>query len=146
MKRHPRWHPQRYIVRYAANFGRRGVCLALLGAMWLLVGLSCVVIPPSDDYWLLSGPGWPRALGWLITGALAIVYSRRPQGDDALGFVALYVMAAFRIAAYGLAFIQWVATGGEQGNPRGIVGATTWIAVLMLVVVVAGWREPEEKR
>lgn len=138
----PRWHPRRYVVHAETVLGRRGTVLALLGGLWLLVGASCLAIPPSGDYWLLSGPGWPRAIGWIITGAVAIWYANRPQGQDAIGFLALYLMAAFRVAAYGLSFIMWVAPGGYPGTARGLVGATTWIAVILLIVVVAGWREP----
>lgn len=142
----PRWDPHRYLVHAEVSLGRRGSVLALLGGLWLLVGVSCVVVPPSGDYWLLSGDGWPRAIGWFVTGAVAIYYARKEQGKDALGFLALYLMAAFRIAAYGLAFILWVTPGGNPGTPRGLVGATTWVAVVLLIVIVAGWREPSHEK
>lgn len=130
-------------VKWVGRNGRRGSVLTLLGVVWVLTGVSTLFAPPSPEYWLLSGGSELRALGWILTGCVAIFYAHRAQGDDAWGYFALYIGPCFRIAAYGLGFFQWAA-GSDYGTPRGIFGVLSWAAIVALLVIVAGW--PEDSR
>lgn len=144
MSPHRRYHPldPRYHYRRATvRLGRRGTVLAVLGLVWVMQGVTVLVAPESPTYYLISHFTLARALGWIVTGVVAILYAARPQGDDAPGFLSLYVMAAYRIVAYGAGFILWALPGGTEGNPRGIIGAFSWGVILLSILVMAGWYE-----
>lgn len=135
--------PRRHYIRATSELGRRGTILVLLGVVWIFQGVAIVLTTTPSTYELLSGYDEIRAAAWFLTGTLAIVFSRVPQGFDAVGFVSLYIMAAYRIFAYTFSFALW-ALPSEGGNPRGIIGTLSWTTILIMFVVVAGWRENED--
>lgn len=137
--------PRHHYIRARAHLGRRGFFLVLLGIIWIAQGVAAITAPGSTSYLLLAH-GWGlRAAVWIITGAVAIWYSTRPQGEDALGFLALYLMAAYRAVAYGVGFLMWALPNGQDGDPRGVIGLLSWGVVIVAILIVAGWREsPEE--
>ena len=145
-RRYRIWDPRRHYVRATNYLGRRGVVLALLGVIWIFQGATVLLTPPAPDYYLLSNFELARAVGWIVTGGIAIAYATRPQGDDAPGFLSLYVMAAFQAGAYAAGFVAWITPGGADGNPRGIVGVFSWLVILLAIVVMAGWHEPARQR
>ena len=125
-----------------ARLGRRGACLTLLGIIWVCVGVTTALSEGPDGYLMLNGWEHLRGALWIVTGAIAMIYAWKPQGRDAVGFVALYIMAGYRFVAYMVGFAQWLGSDhGEQGSPRGAVAAFTWVIILVLIVTVAGWRE-----
>ena len=143
-RHYSRTDPRRYGTWLRVRLGRRGSFLALLGVVWVLQGVAALTAPESSSYILLAaGEEW-RGVAWITTGALAIAYAGRPQGEDAPGFLALYVMAAYRVAAYGLGLLLWLIPGGEPGNARGSIGVLAWAVVIIAILIVAGWRENEE--
>lgn len=135
--------PRRQIVHATHKLGRRGTFLACLGVMWVLQGVSVILAPDSPTYLLLSAGGEWRAVAWIATGVVAIMAATLRQGDDAVGFLALYIMAAYRMLAYGLSAIMWAA-GHDSGQGRGIVGMLSWGIVIVAILVTAGWPEPRE--
>lgn len=137
--------PRRHITHLRLILGRRGAALAFLGVLWICTGLSTWLVPPSSSYLLLSDGEILRGGAWVATGIVALLHAPRRQGHDALGFLALYLMPAYRVIAYGLGFLDWVAHGvGGPGDPRGLVGVLAWLVVLVFVVLVAGWPEPHD--
>lgn len=142
-RRYSKVNPARYYTHLMLALGRRGTVLFFLGVTWVFFGISTYLNEPSQSYVLLSGNEFLRATVWVITGLIAILYARRPQGFDVWGFVSLYVMAAFQIIAYGRGFLLWTVPGGGDGNPRGIAGVLAWSSILILLIAVAGWKENE---
>jgi len=138
--------PRHHYLRATTQLGRRGTVLALLGIVWIAQGLTVLLAPSSPTYYLLANFELARAIGWIVTGVVAVAYAARLQGDDAPGFLALYVMAAFRVVAYSTEFVAWMIPGGAVGNPRGIVGVFSWLVILLAIVVMAGWHEPARRR
>lgn len=134
--------PRRHIVHLTTTLGRRGTALLIFGTIWVCTGISVLLAPPSGTYTLLALATAPRAIAWIATGVIAIMSAGRPQGHDAIGFLALYLMAAYRTIAYLAAAVIWLLPGGNEGNARGIVGALAWATVVLFVVLVAGWHEP----
>ncbi|MEO5745787.1 MAG: hypothetical protein ABIQ53_14520, partial [Terracoccus sp.] len=106
-------------------------------------GVSALITPPSPTYFLLAHWAGARACVWIVTGLIAIAYARRRQGADAPGFLALYLMAAYRVAAYSLGFIHWLLPG-DGGDARGIVGVFAWTTVVILIIAISGWAEPND--
>lgn len=133
--------PRRYYVHVRTFLGRRGTFLALLGAVWVAQGVAAIATPGSSSYMLLNNGGEWRAMAWVATGAIAIIYATRSQGEDAPGFLALYLMAAYRAVAYGLGLFLWALPGGQEGDPRGAIGLLSWLVVIVAILVVAGWEE-----
>lgn len=151
-RRYRRRDPRRYWILarlharvVCARLGRRGLVLTMLGAIWVLVGLSTLTTPARPEYTLLELFAVPRGAAWVVTGIVAMVYAWRPQGEDRRGFLALYVMAAYRCAAYLLGWVAWVVDGvsmpGGPGEQNGVFGALAWAAVVTLIVIISGWSE-----
>ena len=139
--------PRRYVMHYLTKFGRRGAILTLIGVVWIGMGVSILITPPSEIYYLISIGSWPRALVWILTGCVALWYARKPQGEDALGFLALYLMPAYRVVAYVVGMINYLIEPdlGTGGSARAIVQVLTWLTIMVLVSVIAGWSEPEPR-
>lgn len=132
---------RQYLRHPPACIGRRGAILILLGIIWITVGLDVVIVDSDDSpYLLLSQWAQIRSTVWIITGCVAIAYAPRRQGSDVIGWVALSIMAGYRLIAYGVGLITW-ALGGEHGEPRGVIGMVTWAAAVIGIATLAGWRE-----
>lgn len=146
-RRYLRVDPRRYMFHYLTKFGRRGAVLTILGIMWIATGIGIMITPPSEVYFLLSGWKWLRGLVWIGTGLLALWFARKPQGEDALGFGALYLAPAFRVVAYGTGGINYLIEPefGAGGSARAIVQVFTWTTIIIVIAVMAGWSEPEPR-
>lgn len=142
-RRYRRWDARRYAVQLRCRLGRRGTVLACLGFLWVCTGIATLTTPGSADYPLLTAQGPAeliRGAVWIITGCIAIVCAGRRQGDDWPGWVALYGMVAYRIAAYLHGYVLYLM--GEGGTSRGIIGVLAWAVALVPIAVCAGWEEP----
>lgn len=139
-----RINPKRYLVHAINILGRRGIILILLGIVWISQGVSIIILPTPSPYLLLDLWDPFRAIGWVVTGGVAIAFARTKQGFDAFGFLALYVMGAYRILAYLYNFALWTV-GNPEGNSRGIIGVFSWLTIIILIMVIAGWREEEKE-
>lgn len=128
--------PRRGVTHLSAVIGRRGTALVLIGSMWIGIGLSTLALDNIDRLTLTVG------IAWIVTGTVAIMSARNRQGHDALGFLALYVMAAFRALTHLSDVVLWIVPDGRPGELRGVVGVLVWVAVIALIVLVAGWKEP----
>lgn len=129
------------------RIGRRGQVLTGLGLTWVLSGITVFATPGSKSYLLLSIWQTPRAILWIGTGLVAIIFAGRPQGDDTPGWLALYFMAGYRVLAYAHGFIDWLVSPHVpglpgDGDPRGIVGVIAWGVIAWLIYKIAGWPEP----
>lgn len=131
----------RHARRYLRRLGRRGVILATLGVLWIVTGAVTLIAPdPSAYYPLLSVWHVPRAVAWVVTGAVAIWAAHQPQGRDAYGWVGLYLMAAYRVLAYGHVLLL-MAFDQTDATLRATFSLAAWLALLVVIRVCSGWRE-----
>lgn len=147
-RRFHRADPRRHALHYLTSVGRRGAVLTILGALWTFMGLSVILTPPSEVYSMLGGLEHLRGAGWITTGAIALWHARKPQGEDAPGYAALYLMPAYRIVAYLVGTWEYIAGPniGLGGSARGVVNVVIFAAILFLIAIVAGWAEPTPDR
>ena len=121
------------LLAAATRLGRRGAVLTILGGIWALIGLNVLAISYDPAPALLAiAPGVRGGL-WVGTGVAAMLWAWRPQGQDAPGFLALYVMVAYRCVAY----IVDISTG----RTTAAVGLLAWLGIAALILIVSGWRE-----
>lgn len=145
-RRFKRYDPRFYYNLLKFKIGRRGSVLFFLGLIWVFQGLNLVLQVEPSSYYILNHFNNFRAIIWMVTGLCAIYYSQKPQGHDIFGYIALYIMAAYRVIGYGYDFVLWMVPGGIDGNPRGIVGVFSWATVIILLVVISGWVEDSQKQ
>lgn len=119
------------------HLGRRGAVLSILGVMWVLVGVNILAVDYRPALALSGSPIAQSAL-WIGTGFVACAFAWRPQGQDAAGFLALYVMVGYRCVSYAF----------EWGSGRGsaVIGLLVWLAIAALILIIAGWREANGER
>jgi hypothetical protein len=129
----------------AARLGRRGAALLVLGVIFLLVGLNAAIAPPDvdlSDRFLLHTliPHPLQALLWIVPGALAIRASaHKGPGNDGFGFIALVVPLIIRIVSYLVSFLAFLVGAGTWAF--GWSQALIWVAILALILIIAGWAE-----
>lgn len=135
----------RPLAYLAAKLGRRGGVLFVLGLVFLIIGLKSILAPAEDDgrfilYTFLPVP--IRGALWIIPATLAIFSSfRRGSGRDGLGFMALVIPATVVAFSYVWSFVGYLF--GATDWPLGWSSAAIWISILLLVLLVSGWREPD---
>lgn len=140
-RKHSRLSPLRYWLQLGQRVGRRGFVLILLGTIWVFTGLSALTGPEPQNVPMLAEFDALRSLAWISTGILGIYAAF--QARDRLGFIALYIMAAYRFLAYVFSFISWAA--GWGGNGRGLAAASMWLVIILLLILIAGWDEPNPR-
>ncbi|UYL87626.1 membrane protein [Arthrobacter phage VResidence] len=134
--------PTRWLAR---RLGRRGAALAVLGVIFILVGLDVIISPdPVDvtDRFLLHTliPHPITAALWIIPGTLALWAStHRGPGPDGFGFNALVIPIILRIVSYLFSFVAFLFGAGSSA--AGIASALIWTAILALILIIAGWAE-----
>lgn len=140
--RRPGWRS--LLPRTPRYLGRRGGMLLTLGTCWIIIGLGIIDSPAGDINLLHTRlPVTVRVALWIGTGAVAILYAWRPPGmHDAPGYAALYLMPAWRVLSYTLAWIDSLAPLGGDGLADGWRFAAAYAAMLSAVIVSAGWPEP----
>lgn len=133
----PQW-----IVQPPARLGRRGAVMFVLGLLWVSTGLSTLAFYEAPaGYVLLAKFPTPIAWAWVVTGAIAMIFAFRPQGKDKWGFVALYVPPGMRFIAAAVAYGDWLSDGGRVGSSSALFGIFSWVAILILIYTISGWRE-----
>lgn len=128
--------------------GPRAQVLLILGLIWIMQGVG--LLTPSGEAlgWvhipLLSGHEHWRAAGWIATGAVGVLFALRPRAiaNDGIAFAALYVMPAYRLLAYTLAWLDSLLPLGGHGYSRGWLSALVYLALVRLIVICAGWSDP----
>ncbi len=128
--------------------GRRGGVLLILGAAWILQGVSISALGDrvySVDAALLhlAIPAPIRVGAWVGTGVLAVLGAtvNRPRWER-WGYMALVVMPLERAASFGWSWVVWLLPPTDNGYERGWVSALTWIVTVLLIIVISGWEEP----
>lgn len=134
--------PTRWLARL---LGRRGAVLAVLGIAFVFNGLGGLATgqPPKPEHMLLFTyiPTIPSALLWIIPGLAALVAAaQRGTGRDGFGFAALVVPLGLRAFSFIWSTVSYFA--GASDWPFAWTGALTWIALLAMILIIAGW--PEE--
>jgi hypothetical protein len=124
--------------------GRRGATLAILGVAFLIIGVKALLAPvePVEDRYLLYSllPAGVRAVLWMLPAVLAIVAAFKPTGRDGFGFAALAGPPCVMIGSYVWSTVAHFVGVGEWSF--GWTSAITWLMVLTLLSVIAGWPEP----
>ncbi|WVX88010.1 membrane protein [Arthrobacter phage TforTroy] len=128
----------------ASRLGRRGAALAVLGLIFLFVGLDVLLAPDAPDYdrFLIHTflPHPVRALLWLIPGGVALWASlRKGPTEDAVGFNFLVIPLIVRIVSYVFSSVAYLLGIGTWAV--GWTSALIWLAILALVLIIAGWAE-----
>src|SRR4051812_36799177 len=134
-----------HVGGYFRNLGRRGALLLTLGLVWVLTGLATFgtpAIPDADWAWFEDLPTWPRALLWISTGLVAIVFAGYPKShSDAPGFAALYIVPFLKLLSF---LTGWFVSllPDQEGFSRGFLSGMIYGVVLIILVICAGWKEP----
>lgn len=138
----------------SGKYGRRGLWLILMGAMWILFGVGVLLSPvaPRPGVLYEMVPAVYRAPIWWVTGVIAIWQGTRgPVADDSRGHVALYVMPAVRLVSFTVSAltyaISWTLmqigllehTVGWSG---GWYAALVWSFISLMLAVGAAWPNP----
>lgn len=133
--------PTRWLAR---RLGRRGAAQAILGVIFILVGLDVFLgpaRPPDMERFLLHTfiPTPLMALLWIVPGLLALWASTHKTGPDGFGFNALVIPVILRVVSYLFSFVAFLF--GYGSSPSGLASALIWTAILALILIIAGWAE-----
>ena len=140
----------RLLPRHWRDIGKRCQILLIFGFIWTVIGVSVYQNPTTPGYENLLFSQIPihvRALGWICTGLLAIAYALRPVWvvNDAIGFVALYIMPAERAAIFLWGYVQYLIPGDSPGYGRGLLAGAVYLVLVAAVMVVASWPDPPKE-
>lgn len=140
----------------AKRLGRRGVLLFLGGMAWILAGLSMYAAP----YERFSAPGYyPSVLEyfdqawiglvWVAAGTVAMtagaLHSRkRASTMDVVGFNAWLTPPLIFACLHFWSIVAWLWSGGTNGNVRSGFGLLIWFMISLVIVIVAGWPDPQD--
>jgi hypothetical protein len=132
----------------ARMLGRRGATLAILGVAFLIIGVKALLAPvePVQDRYLLYSllPPAVRGVLWILPAILALVAAIKTTGRDGFGFAALAAPPSAMAFSYLWSSVaNWV---GLSPWPFGWTSALTWLMILALLSVIAGWPEPVQIR
>ena len=133
----------RAVRRFRRQLGRRGIILSCFGFIWTLIGYGQLVTPQPDQRGLkvllavmpLNVWGWC----WIVAGVTALLCAWAPPGRDTAGFVSLVLIVMPWMATYLAAWLL-------GAYPRGWVAAAIWAALVVTILVVAGWPEPARQK
>ena len=148
-------HPHRWRQVLARNprkspslrrrIGRRGIYLLTFASIWFLTGLGTLLgleFKHPDLIHLLVEPQTRAAL-WFLSALCALVAAFVVQ--DRWAFGVLCVMPAVRLGSYLWAWTASLIPGEPAGYARGWYSAIFYLLMLVLVLVTAGMREPEDE-
>lgn len=139
----------------SGRYGRRGAWLIVLGAAWVVVGISTLLSPLAPRPWVLyeQVPLIVQASAWWLTGAVAIWQGLRgPARHDYLGHVALYFMPAVRAISFTLSWLIWLVTSALAsvgvfhpiGWSEGWYAALVWFLLSLTLRLIADWPNPTQ--
>jgi hypothetical protein len=156
------------------QLGRRGVCLFLVGAIWIMAMAWSVWHMPDPvgraraphEYF----PPAARAIAWTVTGLVGMFSAFLPQGRDRWGFFALILMPAERACSWLIVLLLYLYDANHylplvfngplvwgllhlvqaQLIPRPPMGITlrqvgSWTAVVIFLFAISGWTEAPAK-
>ena len=128
--------------------GRRGATLAILGVAFLIIGIKALLAPvePVEDRYLIYSllPAVARGFLWIVPAVLALVAAFKSTGRDGFGFAALAIPPSIMAFSYIWSSVAFAL--GLSPWAFGWTSAITWLMVLTLLSVVAGWPEPTRIR
>lgn len=121
---------------------RHGLVLAVLGAVYILIGLSYVLTDLSPmrqsslrvALALMSLEGW--GVVWIIAGLLAILSSRWPPASETWGYTLMSGLAALWGSFYATAI-------GLGASVQAVTGALVWFMVAFLWWAISGLKNPD---
>lgn len=126
------------------HLGRRGLALAILAALWLLMGTRVAathdpaLIDPGRAVLYEVWPLWLRVTAWCATGTAGLVAALWPRWQDA-GWWALLVMPAERVISYIWSLAHSLIPGWPPGASwEALIGLVTWGGILSLLLLLAG--------
>lgn len=137
------------IRRFGRRFGRRGVFLMMVGALYVATGAITLAVD-IRRFGLpvfgaaLDSPLW--GIMWLLGGLAAIVVGLARPRPDGPGFVALLVPPAIWTILYLASLVTWLASGGTAGRLTSLAGVVVWSITWTVVLVVSGWPDPSDER
>lgn len=125
------------VLAWRVRAGRRGMVLAVLGGLWITMGVLTWTLPPGPAP-LLNLWSELHAAAWAATGLVAILTAHRT--NDSAGWVALYLMAGERVLGYVAAWADaLITTRGGPGDPQGAITGMPWVIVLVLITACSAW-------
>lgn len=140
--------PKRLLPRHFHELGKRGQILLVFGILWMWLGLGVLLYPDPPQYsaipMISDVPDAVRGYAWMISGGVAVAYAWRPRrfDHDGLAFAALYIMPAYRVVAFSLAWLDYVMPWFGFGYSRGLLAALPYAALVGAVMICASWAEP----
>jgi len=136
---------------FSQRLGRRGTLLTLLGTGYGLYGAGQFLSGPATrfgDLGPLTGAINSHVVGWvfIVGGTVGLVVGLRPRREaDGPGWVGVFVPLAIWSLLYHVAWITGAVTGGVYGNGNAWVTSIVWTLQTLVVLVIAGWPDPEVK-
>lgn len=118
------------VLAWRVRAGRRGMVLAVLGGLWITMGVLTLTLPPGPAP-LLNLWSELHAAAWAATGLVAILTAHRT--NDSAGWVALYLMAGERLLDYVAAWADALIT------TQGAITGMPWVIVLVLITACSAW-------
>lgn len=141
-----------FLTRTRRRIGYRGAILAVLGASWIITGLSTFESSTIRGEPLIHErlPGDVRGWAWVITGVVALACTltkatgRRPAWEG-VAFLALYIMPTLRLVSYAAGWADswpWLHLLGGVGYADGWRFAVVYLAQVGTVIICSSWPEP----
>ena len=140
--------PKRLLPRPPTEMGKRGQILAVFGLTWIGMGYALLMDGDPVAWARLEPFEWipatTRGWAWIATGLTAAVWSLRPRSiaSDKIGFLALYLMPAWRVAALLWSWVDSFIDLGGVGYPHGWLWALVHLPMVVAVIVCSNWPEP----
>lgn len=139
-------------LRMFGLLGRRGLLLLMFGLLWMSFGFGVLTV---EQLRFTSEPARAPLLSvldhqqigwvWIATGVVSLIagLTRTRHGrSDILGFNALIVPAAVWFLGYVWSYLAWLMDG--SGRASAWVAAIVWLIVVVFVLLVAGWPDPDD--
>lgn len=136
---------------FSKRLGRRGTLLTLFGLGYGLYGAGQFLSGPATrfgDLGPLTAVINSHAIGWVwvVGGAVGVAFGLRPRREvDGPGWVGVFIPLAVWSLLYHLSWSAGAVSGNEYGNARAWVTSIVWTVQTIVVLVIAGWPDPEVK-
>jgi hypothetical protein len=135
---------------FRKRLGRRGTLLTLFGTAYGLYGAGQFLSGPVTRFGNLGSLMTvllnSYAIGWIwvLGGITGVVFGLKPRREsDGTGFIAVFVPLMVWTVLYSVSWVTGALTGDAYGNSRSWVPSIVWMVQAAVVLVVAGWPDPE---